>query len=171
MRVFYMARQVLNRSGFVESLGEGRMWHSISAGVRAARKDLGINVKARPQLPDDDDMDERIAAERGVAGRVFRHKRGQPALVAVGIEVDVPGRRPPDRGPRFSECSWLERLRSVGPVRDGPSDPREVSRFFGFQGESNVVVHCWVRYSRLNSVWSFPVAWIGPIRSGSSTSS
>ena len=44
---------------------------------------------------------------------------------------------------------------------------------FGFQGESNVVAHCWVRYcpSRLNSVWSFPVAWIGPIRSGSSTSS
>jgi hypothetical protein len=68
VRVFYMARQVLNRSGFVESLGEGRMWHSISAGVRAARKDLGINVKARPQLPDDDDMDERIAAERESPG-------------------------------------------------------------------------------------------------------
>lgn len=68
VRVFYMARQVLNRSGFVESLGEGRMWHSISAGVRAARKDLGINVKARPQLPDDADMDERIAAERESPG-------------------------------------------------------------------------------------------------------
>ncbi len=68
VRVFYMARQVLNRSGFVESLGEGRMWHSISAGVRAARKDLSINGKSHPQLSEDDDMDERIAAERESPG-------------------------------------------------------------------------------------------------------
>jgi hypothetical protein len=46
----------------------------------------------------------------------------------------------------------------------GPSD---------FRGESKVVAHCWVRYcpTRLNSVWSFPVALIGAIRSGSSTGS
>jgi MFS superfamily sulfate permease-like transporter len=68
VRVFYMARQVLNRSGFVESLGEGRMWHSISAGVRAARKDLSINGKSHPQLPEDEDLDERIAAERESPG-------------------------------------------------------------------------------------------------------
>ena len=31
-----------------------------------------------------------------------------------------------------------------------------------------MVAHCWVRYcpNRLNSVWSIPVAWIGPIRLG-----
>ena len=40
-------------------------------------------------------------------------------------------------------------------------------------GESNVVAHCWVRYSRLNGVWSIqhPGRLDRPIRSGSSTSS
>jgi MFS superfamily sulfate permease-like transporter len=69
VRVFYQARQVLNRSGFVTSLGEGRMWHSISAGVRAARKDLSISGKAHPQFIDDeDDTEERIAAPRETLG-------------------------------------------------------------------------------------------------------
>jgi hypothetical protein len=44
------------------------MWHSISAGVRAARKDLSINGKSHPQLPEDEDLDERIAAERESPG-------------------------------------------------------------------------------------------------------
>lgn len=69
VRVFYQARQVLNRSGFVASLGEGRMWHSISAGVRAARKDLSINGKSHAQFIDDDEGEEdRIATERESPG-------------------------------------------------------------------------------------------------------
>jgi hypothetical protein len=67
VRVFYQARQVLNRSGFVASLGEQRMWHSISAGVRAARKDQRLNGKSHPQI-DDEDAEERIAAERETPG-------------------------------------------------------------------------------------------------------
>jgi MFS superfamily sulfate permease-like transporter len=63
VRVFYMARQVLGRSGFIEQLGEGRMYHSISAGVRAARKELGINGKSHPQVEEDEDPDESIASE------------------------------------------------------------------------------------------------------------
>jgi MFS superfamily sulfate permease-like transporter len=61
VRVFYQARQVLKRSGFLEQLGEGRMWHSISAGSRAARKEFGIEGKSHAQ--EDDEGDERIAAD------------------------------------------------------------------------------------------------------------
>jgi len=69
VRVFYQARQVLGRSGFIERLGEARMYHSISAGVRAARKDLGINGKAHPQdVGEDEDLDESIAVEQESAG-------------------------------------------------------------------------------------------------------
>ena len=68
MRVFYQARQVLSRSGFIETLGEGRMYHSISAGVRAARKDLGIDGKSHPQVTDEDELEERIATERETPG-------------------------------------------------------------------------------------------------------
>lgn len=61
VRVFYQARQVLKRSGFLDELGEGRMWHSISAGSRAARKEFGIVSKSQPQF--DEESDERIAPE------------------------------------------------------------------------------------------------------------
>lgn len=63
VRVFYLARQVLNKSGFIAALGEGRMWHSISAGVRAARKDLGLDEKSHPQSDENTEMAEQIAAE------------------------------------------------------------------------------------------------------------
>jgi len=39
VRVFQRARDVLRRSGFLDRLGADRMWHSISAGVRAAREE------------------------------------------------------------------------------------------------------------------------------------
>ncbi|MFN8185252.1 MAG: SulP family inorganic anion transporter [Candidatus Nanopelagicales bacterium] len=68
VRVFYQARQVLARSGFIEKLGEGRMYHSISAGVRAARKELGIDGKSHPQVTDEEELEERIAAERESPG-------------------------------------------------------------------------------------------------------
>ncbi len=43
------------------------MFHSILAGVRAARKDLGINGKSHPQM-DEEDLEERIAAEQETPG-------------------------------------------------------------------------------------------------------
>ena len=63
VRVFYMARQVLTRSGFLDQLGEGRMWHSISAGVRAARKDLGLEEKSHAQVEENPDLAERIVKD------------------------------------------------------------------------------------------------------------
>lgn len=39
-RLHYSAREVLDRSGFTELLGEGHMWHSISQTVRAAKDSI-----------------------------------------------------------------------------------------------------------------------------------
>lgn len=74
VRVFYLARQVLNKSGFIAALGEGRMWHSISAGVRAARKDLGLDEKSHPQSDENTEMAEQIAAELDIP---FGSKKSQ----------------------------------------------------------------------------------------------
>jgi hypothetical protein len=68
VRVFYQARQVLKRSGFIDRLGDGRMWHSISAGARAARREFGIEGKSHPQEVDDEENgdngeNDRIAAD------------------------------------------------------------------------------------------------------------
>ena len=80
VRVFYQARQTLARAEFIERLGEERMWHSISAGVRAARKAAELHGRAHPQwatVSDDDEADasadvsgaaERIAVERNCLG-------------------------------------------------------------------------------------------------------
>jgi anti-anti-sigma factor len=59
VRVFYAVRRVLHRAGFEQLLGPDRMWHSISQGVRAAKK---LRPDALPgEQVDDDDSDERIA--------------------------------------------------------------------------------------------------------------
>jgi SulP family sulfate permease len=51
VRVFGNVRDVLERSGFIETLGPDHLWHSIAAGVKAARD--------APLLePDDADLDE-----------------------------------------------------------------------------------------------------------------
>ena len=80
VRVFYQARQTLARAEFIERLGEEHMWHSISAGVRAARKAAELHGRAHPQwasVSDDDEADasadvsgaaERIAVERNCLG-------------------------------------------------------------------------------------------------------
>jgi MFS superfamily sulfate permease-like transporter len=72
VRVFYQARKVLARAGFIELLGDDHMWHSISAGVRAAKSATHLEGKAHAQLADDPDGldystdDERIAVDRGI---------------------------------------------------------------------------------------------------------
>jgi SulP family sulfate permease len=69
VRVFYRARQVLDRAGYIDALGPDRMWHSISAGVRAARALVNVTGKAHAQIPEHDDElgyeddDERIAVD------------------------------------------------------------------------------------------------------------
>ncbi len=71
VRVFHRARGALNRSGFTERLSEDRIWHSISAGVRAARSEHKLRLAeaeaeaaaADAELVADSAEEERIAAE------------------------------------------------------------------------------------------------------------
>jgi MFS superfamily sulfate permease-like transporter len=65
VRVFYRARLTLARAGFIEQLGEDHMWHSISAGVRAARAASHLTGKPHaqavpwPKVPEpDEDVDQ-----------------------------------------------------------------------------------------------------------------
>ncbi len=51
VRVFYQARKVLARAGFIELLGDDHMWHSISAGVRAAKASANVTAKPHAQVP------------------------------------------------------------------------------------------------------------------------
>jgi high affinity sulfate transporter 1 len=61
VRVFYAVRRVLRRAGFEDQLGPGRMWHSITQGVRAA-KALRPGTVAEDQALDEA-ADERIAVD------------------------------------------------------------------------------------------------------------
>lgn len=48
VRVRYPVRTVLRRSGVMTTIGEDHVWHSISQGVRRARKDHAITAPYRP---------------------------------------------------------------------------------------------------------------------------
>lgn len=65
VRVFGNVRGVLTRSGILELLGEDRVWHSISAGVKAAKADVAERRAAEVADPgemwdpyDDVDLDD-----------------------------------------------------------------------------------------------------------------
>lgn len=61
VRVFRRVREVLDQAGFLDELGDGRLWHSISAGVKAARDAAPY---AEEQIEDELlDGDEHIAAK------------------------------------------------------------------------------------------------------------
>ena len=86
VRVFYRARLTLARAGFDERLGEGRMWHSISAGVRAARSTLDLTAKSHTQLaaptaPDHDVDDDLDTGDEGATEHIVvdRHRRSHPS--------------------------------------------------------------------------------------------
>lgn len=46
-RVLHPVNSVLLRAGFLARLGDGRVWHSISQAVRAARRDTGLKAAAK----------------------------------------------------------------------------------------------------------------------------
>lgn len=47
-RLHYGARVVLDKAGYTDALGEGRMWHSISQTVKAAKRSVGASDVSRP---------------------------------------------------------------------------------------------------------------------------
>jgi high affinity sulfate transporter 1 len=63
VRVFDRVRRVLTKAGFMEELGEGRLWHSISAGVKSAKKSAAYDGFGEP----DDDTDVDTGPDRDPA--------------------------------------------------------------------------------------------------------
>ena len=94
VRVFYQARKVLARAGFIEMLGDDRMWHSISAGVRAAKAAAHLEGKSHPQPAEEPDA---VANSPGDEFITVDHADG-PADSAAGDESDDASlRAPPGR--------------------------------------------------------------------------
>ena len=67
VRVFQRVRQVLKSAGFIALIGDDHMWHSISAGVRAAREATGLRHKASAGADEDDDLGAYNAGEERIA--------------------------------------------------------------------------------------------------------
>ena len=64
-RVLHPAHAVLDRSGFLELLGPDRCWHSISQGVRAARRQTGLkrDRSSGPEAADGDEEQQAVAVD------------------------------------------------------------------------------------------------------------
>ncbi len=70
VRVMWPVRHALRRSGLVADLGEDHLWHSISQGVREARRAHGLkHVPAQVGVPDLDDLPDDESAEEHIAAR------------------------------------------------------------------------------------------------------
>ncbi len=67
VRVFQRVRQVLKSAGFIALIGDDHMWHSISAGVRAAREATGLRHKTTTGTDEDDDLGAYNAGEERIA--------------------------------------------------------------------------------------------------------
>lgn len=57
VRVFGNVRDVLSKSGFLETLGPDHVWHSIAAGVKAARAARAAGVDPANPFPTEDEVD------------------------------------------------------------------------------------------------------------------
>ena len=73
VRVMRPVRQVLRRSGLMAELGEDHVWHSISQGVREARRAHGLtHLPASAGVADAEDVSRRGTSRRGDGGGAHR---------------------------------------------------------------------------------------------------
>jgi MFS superfamily sulfate permease-like transporter len=73
VRVFAVPRAVLDRSGLVERLGPDHVWHSIAAGVKAARHAPALAWVIDQEGPDQAaELDEGTEGEEHIAATVQR---------------------------------------------------------------------------------------------------
>ena len=81
VRVMWPVRQALRRSGLMADLGEDHLWHSISQGVREARRANGLkHLPAQGGVPVVEDIAEEQQARR--RGRGGAHRGAQPGTGA-----------------------------------------------------------------------------------------
>jgi anti-anti-sigma factor len=94
-RVLHRVEHVLERSGFVDTVSQERhFWHSISQGVRAARRDTGLDGSApRPHeaVPTDD------KAESDALASSVAVEFGENGEMDEGVELEVLDEDPTDR--------------------------------------------------------------------------
>ena len=89
VRVMWPVRKALRRSGLIAELGEDHLWHSISQGVREARRAHGLEAPAAARHR------RRGRSRRGAAST---RKRRSTSLLAVRLPVPESGtgEGPPD---------------------------------------------------------------------------
>jgi high affinity sulfate transporter 1 len=88
VRVFHRARRTLDAAGFLDRLGADHMWHSISAGVRAAKDQYGVGRPATVDgyaVPDLDAGDDEVVADERIA---VEHHHGEDADDALDEEAE-----------------------------------------------------------------------------------
>ncbi len=108
VRVFFQARRVLRRAGLLDKLGPDHMWHSIAAGVRAARKAQNLTGKPHAQDVDDsNDDDDTPGRERIAVDDANGYNNGEE-INADGEAVPRGGYQDPFNAERRT---WWGRLR------------------------------------------------------------
>lgn len=93
-RVLHPVNSVLTRSGFLARLGDGRVWHSISQAVRAARRATGLKTSPKATgvetAPDPRAHDDAAAAGDGdpATDRTAADDDAQPSADEDDEELD-----------------------------------------------------------------------------------
>jgi len=96
LRVFRRVREVLKSAGFIELIGDDHMWHSMTAGVRAARAQAKRQRNDPAEPVEIDDLDTYNAGEERIAVGVDPQH-----FLRVDVEDQVGRPRrpaPPDAG-------------------------------------------------------------------------
>ena len=90
VRVMWPVRQVLRRSGLMAELGEDHLWHSISQGVREARRAHGLkHLPSQAGGPGAEDVpgEELLGEEGGGAHRCPQHRSRPPGAPPARVRL------------------------------------------------------------------------------------
>ena len=101
VRVMWPVRQVLRRSGLMAELGEDHLWHSISQGVREARRAHGLKHLPAGRRARVEDIAARRSSttrrRRSTSLPVVRHPSARSTTGAGPREYTLIPRSPPYR--------------------------------------------------------------------------
>ena len=89
VRVHHRVREVLRRTGILDTLGDDAMWHTISQGVRKARKVIGVSGWASDDQPDDaDGHDEGAHVDADGADIHGRDEASEGPAERIAVDLD-----------------------------------------------------------------------------------
>jgi high affinity sulfate transporter 1 len=113
VRVFHRARRTLDAAGFLDRLGADHMWHSISAGVRAAKDMYGVGRPATVDgyaAPDPDAGVDEVVTDERIA---VEHHQGEEPEDAAAEEVE--------RAERAARAARKAAKKAAKKERSGPA--------------------------------------------------